>query len=288
MNDLFLRNGLYTSVAVGDTDFYAHDLSLMNPVVGHPTYQDGRMFQSPFKNWVYEPGIPSPQSGIASPVVASGVTVDGTFYDQATTSGTFAHFFDFPNGAVVFNSALGGSPIVQTSFSYKMVHVENANKVGNENKKMLIETAYKDNPPQTGVVIYPDIRSYTLPAVFIDFTSRKSLPYELGTKKPIKQFRGVFHIWSHDDFDLDIVEDILADAQRDVLFGIDFNTAPFPLLSRGRLNPSWAGYTTYADIYSPFFWRRIYLDSSDPTQDPPLFEVERSRVNFEIKVYANF
>jgi hypothetical protein len=288
MNDMFLRNGLYENVSAGETDFNTNDISLMNPVVNHPTYADGRMFQSSFKNWVYEPGITSSESGVASPIVASGVTVDGTFYNQATTSGTYAHFIDFPNGAAVFNSPLPGSPVVQGTFSYKMVHVENAGKVNNENKQMIIETQNKDNPQQSGVIIYPEERAYTLPAVFIDFQKRNSLPYELGTKKPIKQFLGVFHIWSHDDFVLDIVEDLLADSQRDVLLGIDFNTAPFPLLSRGRINPAWAGYSAYANLYSPYFWRRIYLDSSNPTQDPPLFEVERTRVNFEIKVYANF
>ena len=76
LNDTFLKEGLYTNIEVDDADFYANDTSLLNPVVGDPTNRDGTVFQSAFKNWVYEPNIPSPGSGIAPPVVASGATVD--------------------------------------------------------------------------------------------------------------------------------------------------------------------------------------------------------------------
>ena len=104
----------------------------------------------------------------------------------------------------------------------------------------------------------------------------------------ISQTEGVFHIWTRDDIYRDLLEDILADSARDVLIGINFNTAPFPLLSFGRRNTAWSTYLTYANIYSPHFWRRIYLESMETTKDPPLFEVERSRVNFNIRVYPNF
>lgn len=288
LNDTLLRNGLYTNVAVGETNFYNADLSRLQPVVNDPTHPDGRVFSSSFKNWVYEDGIPSPASGVAPPIVASGVTVDGTFYPEATTSGTYEHFIDFPNGRVVFTNTLAGSPVVQASFAYKAVHVENANKLNNENVEMLIETARKDNPAQTGVVEYPATKTLTLPAVFYDFQRRRSLPYELGSRSPIKQYFGVFHIWTHDDMYADIIEDILADEQRQVILGVNYNSAPFPLLSRGRKNPNWPGYAAQANLYAPFFWRKIYLDAAEPKQMAPLFEVERIGVDFEVKVYPNF
>jgi len=70
--------------------------------------------------------------------------------------------------------------------------------------------------------------------------------------------------------------------------GIDFNTAPYPLLSFGRRNPAWTSYSDMAQLWTSGFWRRIYLESTGPIKDPPLFEVERSRVNFRIRVYPNF
>jgi hypothetical protein len=289
MNDLLLSHGLYTNVATGETDYNGVDISSCNPVVNHPTYADGQVFQSAFKNWTYESGVTVFETGIAAPTVASGVTVDGTFYATATTTGAYAHQIDFPNGTVIFDSPLGGAPTVQATFSYKMVTVEMANNLGNENVELLIQTTLKDNPPQTGVVTYPEQnRQNTLPAVFIDFLSRDSLPYELGTKDPVKVFMGFFHVWTHGDMMQDILEDILADAQRDVLFGIDFNSAPHPLLSMGEPNPAWTTYADMARQASPHYWRKIYLDISDPKQDKSLYEIERSKIAFKIKVYPNF
>jgi hypothetical protein len=289
MNDLLLSYGLYTDVATGETDFNGTDISYCNPVVSHPTFNDGAVYQSAFKNWVYESGITVFETGVAEPTVASGVTVDGTFYPTATTVGAFAHQIDYPNGTVIFDTALGGTPVVQAAFSYKIVTIEMANNLNNENIQLLIETNLKDNPPQTGVVTYPQQnRQNTLPGVFIDFLSRKSLPYELGTKDPVKVFSGYFHVWTHDDFMQDIIEDILADAQRDVLLGVDFNSAPHPLLSRGEINPEWTTYADMARINGQYYWRKIYLDFSDPKQDASLYEIERSRLAFDIKVYPNF
>jgi len=289
MNNLLLSYGLYTNVATGETDFNGIDYSYCNPVIDHPTYNDGQVFQSAFKNWVYESGIIVFETGIAAPIVASGVTVNGTFYDTSTTVGTYAHKIDYPNGTVIFDAPLGGAPTVQAAFSYKMTTVEMANNMNNENIELLIETNLKDNPPQTGVITYPQQnRQNTLPGVFIDFLSRKSLPYELGTKDPVKVFMGYFHIWTHGDMMQDILEDILADAQRDVILGVDFNDAPHPLLSEGEINPAWTTYSDMARQSSPYYWRKIYLDISDPKQDASLYEIERSRIAFKIKVYPNF
>lgn len=293
MEDLLLRDGFYTNINVGQLDVYSRDLSSLQPgdVVypePDPTYsQANRVFQSAFKNWVYESGIPS-SSGVLPPLVASGVTVGGTFFPTATTVGAFAHFIDFPNGRVIFNSALAGTPVVQAEFSYKMVLVDHANLFNNENRPVLIETALKDNPQETGVITYPTPLSRTLPAIFIDVLSRQNNAYELGTRSPIQDYFGVLHVWTRDEFTRDLIEDVIADEFRNVLLGIDFNTAPDPLLFNGRNNPNFSGYSSLAQVWGQHFWRRIYLEDISPTKDSPLYEVERSRVDFNIRVYPNF
>ena len=294
LEDLFLRNGYYTNVAAGQTDFYGHDLSRMMPgdaVYPEPDFVSSipnKVWQSPFKNWTHEDGIPSSESGVLPPIVASGVTVDGTFYPEATTVGTYAHSIDYPNGRVIFDSPLAGTPVVQADFSYKMVLVDGANIFENERKPILIETAYKDNPRATGVDIYPGVDSRTLPAIFIDFQRRSNSAYELGTRSPVKDFFGVLHIWSRDEYTRDLIEDVISDEFRQVLLGIDFNTAPDPLLSGGAKNPNFPGYRTLANQGGPHFWRRIYIEEMSPRKDVPLYEVERSRVDFNVRVYPNF
>jgi len=294
LEDLFLRDGYYTNVGIGETNVYGADISAISP--GDVVYSQpdaistipNKVFQSPFKNWVYEDGIPSSVSGIAPPVVASGVTVNGTFYLQTTTSGTFAHNIDFPNGRIIFDTPLAGTPAVQAVFSYKTVLVDGANVFENERKPVLFETAFKDNPRETGVLIYPDPAARVLPAVFIDFTSRQNSGYELGTRNPVKDFFGVLHIWGRDEYIRDLIEDVISDEFRQVLLGIDFNIAPDPLLAFGAKNPNYAGYSTLAQQWGTFFWRRIYIEDVSPRKDVPLYEIERSRVDFNARVYPNF
>jgi len=289
LNDLFLRHGLFTTIASGATDVYGNDISRLRPS-NDPTFPvDGTVFQSPYKNWVYESGIIPIEVGVISaPIVVSGVIVDGTFHQTTETTGTYAHIIDYPNGRVIFDSPLAGSPVIQADYSFKEVTVDFANVFNNENMPLQIETSMKDNPAQTGVESYPTSDSRTLPAVFIDILSRQSSGYELGWRSLVADYFGVFHVWARDDFQRDMIEDILADEQRQVLLGINFNTAQYPLLSRGERNPSFTSYSTLADVNGPYFWRRIYLDQTGPTKDVPLFEVERSRINFNARVYPNF
>jgi len=288
MNDLFLRAGLYSNVVVSEIDYYRNNISLLLTQSDPSFNGTNRVFQSAFKNWIYESGIPSSTGGVAPPSIASGVTVDGVFYPEATTSGTYEHFIDFPNGRIVFSTSLIGSPVVEAAFSYATATIDFANVFNNETRPLLIETAWKDNPMATGIDAYPSVDARTLPAVFIDVLSRTSKGYELGDKSLMADLFGVFHVWSHDDMDRDIIEDILTDAQHDVILGINFNTAPYPLLSFGRRNPAWTSYTAMAQLWTPHFWKRIYMESVDSSKDSPLFEVERTRVDFRTRVYPNF
>jgi hypothetical protein len=291
LNDLFLRDGLYTNVSTGETNFYLDDISLLIPV-SDEDFADDRVFQSAFKNWVHESGIVVVQSGIPATIIASGVTVNGTFYPQLSGdpgfNAAFAHIIDYPNGRVIFDLPQVGSPIVQAQFSYKTVAVEFANEFNNEKRPLLIETKHKDNPRATGVDIYPTKESRTLPAVFIDLLDRQTNPYELGTRDGITDFFGVFHLWARDSYQLDLIEDILGDEHRQTLLGIDFNTAPFPLLAFGNKNPAFTSYGDLAKTNGAHFWRRIYVEETRPRKDTPLYEIERGRIDFNIRVYPNF
>lgn len=288
LNDKLLREGLYRNVTLGETGPDGIDISRLVPISDDEDFNNGQVWQSAFKNWVYESGIPSSVSGVAPPTVASGVTVNGTFYPEATTSGSFAHFIDFPNGRVVFLSPILTSSNVQADFAHKEVTVDFAERFDNERLDLLTETQIKDNPQQSGVTAYPQKQQRTLPAIWIDFLSRDNDGYELGSKSLVSDFQGVFHVWGRDSFIRDVIEDIVNDTHRDVILGIDFNTAPYPLLHKGRRNPAWPGYAELARVHSPHFWRRIYIEETNPRKDKALFEVERTQVRFTARIYPNF
>lgn len=289
LNNKLLTQGLYISIPSGYADIYGNDLSRLQ-ASSDESFPSGTVYQSAFKNWVYESDITVSESGLAPPIVCSGVYVDGIFRAKDSSSPLYsaahAHSVDYPNGRIIFDSVVNGT--IQAEFSYKTVTVGHAPAKGNENRPLLIETAWKDNPQASGADIYPKASSQTLPAVFIDIIDRTSRGYELGSSSLIADFFGVFHIWSRDDFTLDLIEDILTDAQHDVILGINFNSAPYPLNYIGDKNGSFESYDTYANVHHRYFWRRMYLDEVRAKKDVPLFEVERVKAEFRVKVYPNF
>ena len=289
LNNKLLTDGLYVSISSGLVDIYGNDLSRLI-ASSDESFPSGSVYQSAFKNWVYESGIIVSESGLAPPVVCSGVYVNGIFRAHDTGSplysAAYGHSIDYPNGRVIFDSVV--SATVQAEFSYKTVTVSQAPQKNNENRPLLIETAWKDNPQASGADIYPKASSQTLPAVFIDVIDRTSKGYEIGSKSLIADFFGVFHIWSRDDYMLDLIEDVLTSAQHDVILGINFNNAPYALNYIGDKNEAFASYDTYANAWHQYFWRRMYLDEVRGKKDTPLFEVERGRAEFRVRVYPNF
>ena len=280
-------NCIEQNVSTGQLDVYSRDVSQLIGITGDEDFNDGQVWQSAFKNWVYEPDIPSSVSGVAPPIIASGVTVNGSFHAD-TASGVFEHFIDYQNGRVVFLSPISTSSTVQAEFGYKEVTVDFADKFDNERLDLLTETAFKDNPQQADVQQYPKKENRTLPAVWIELLSRENSGYELGSSAAVSDFLGMFHVWARDTYMRDIIEDILNDAHREIILGINFNTAPFALLSKGRKNAAWPGYSVLADVHSPHFWRRIYMDDIKSEKVDSLFEVERTMFRFQIRTYPNF
>lgn len=288
LEDRLVRAGWYDNVDAGETNFYGHDISRFAATSNDPDFIDGRVWQSAFKNWVYASGIPAAVSGLAAPFVASGIVVNGVFYPEATTTGTFAHQLDFENGRVIFDSVVAASSVVQGSFSYQLVSVRMADAFDNENQPLLLESLYKDNPAQTGISTYPSASNTTLPAIFIDVRDRIHVPYELGTRASIKDFFVVCHIYNRNPLYHDRLEDFIGDFHHETLLGIDFSTAPFPLLAFGERNPAWTGYSTLADPWGAHFWRRIYLEDIEIKKVGGLFNIQRSQARMRVRIYPNF
>lgn len=263
LNNVLLTDGFYTNISVGDTDFYANDLSALIEVQDDPSFPlPGSIWQSAFKEWVHEEGITPLETGIVPPVVASGVTVDAVFYPKdPAASGfnpAFAHNIDYRNGRVIFTTPIATTSAVQASFAYKHITVDFSDEFEGENRPLLIETSLKDNPAVTGVEAYPALNAQTLPIVLIDFQGRTHDPYELGNQTQVAVFNGFFHVWARDHLTRDRIEDAISERARDVVLGIDFNTTAFPLDEMGDKNPLFTRYIDLAQIWSAAFWRRIY------------------------------
>lgn len=290
LNDTFLREGMFQTVSTSETDVYGRDISVLTSM-SDETFADNRVWQSAFKEWVHESGI-VPLYSIAAPLIASGVTVNGTFYPHDTGaagySAAFGHRIDYKNGRVIFNSPIASNSTVKAQFSFKEITVDSASIFENEQKEFYVETAYKDNPGQTGVITYPAKNSRTLPMLLIDITNRDNEAYELGAPTNVAKFNCTLHLWARDEYARDSIEDILTSRERTVLKGIDFNTAPFPLVYMNDRNPAYTSYDVMAQTDSPHFWRRIYIDQVSARRVQPYYNIERTQFDLIIRVYPNF
>jgi len=291
LNNLFLKDGFFTDVSTGETDVYSRDISEMINVSDF-SYADGRVWQSAFKEWVHESGIIPTESTTTPPLVASGVTVDGVFYPKDSAAPgfnpAFSHALDYRNGRVIFDTPITLTSTVQGEFSYKEITVALAATFENEQKEFYFETAYKDNPYQTGVITFPEENSRTLPMVMIDVTQMSYDSYELGNASNRLDLQGSLIVWARDDYTRDQIEDLVGSQEHVVALGIDFNTAPYPLDYRNDKNLAFSSYDTLANLGSPHFWRRIYIDEIDSRRVTPFYNIERTQINFLIRVYPNF
>lgn len=282
LNDLFLRDALYTNISLSEKDIYGRDLSQLIAVQDED-YADGQVWQSHFKGWVYESGISPSDTGVLPPILASGATINGTFYSRAS-----GLHIDHPNGRIILDTPIATGGTVKATFSYKTVLVDFADAFENETKEFYVETALKDNPWQTGLLSYPTKNQRTLPMTLIDIRSRSNDAYEIGSASNVAVLQGSFHIWARDAYQKDIVEDLLGQQEHTVLFGINFNTAPQPLDFYGDRIGAWTSYSSLAYDTSPHLYKRIYIDELNQARDPPFFNIERGRLNFTIRVYPNF
>lgn len=112
----FLQLGAFYNITASD----AGDRHKLVAVVDHPHYNDGQVWQSYRKNWVWESGTNTSEQ----PIAISGIFVDGVF--QAKGSG---YHINYQNGQVVFDTAISTSSEVHLEYSHKWVDVVNADDI---------------------------------------------------------------------------------------------------------------------------------------------------------------
>jgi len=285
LNDTLLRDGFFSTVESGTVDVYGNNISELVPVEDS-SYPDLYVWQSAFKNWVWESGIVA-GSGV-EPVVCSGIYYNGVFrakdsahpdYDAA-----FDHSVDFENGRVIFTSGIP-SGTVEAAFSYKTFGTSLSNLFQDQTKDLLLETSWKDNPEITGVIIYPEKDVKTLPHIVIDIDTMDHKGYELGAASNVTVLKGHIYLYATSTYEIDQVDDLIGLHEHSVLRSIDFNTAPTPINYMGDINENFSSYS-YAQ--GAFPWRRIYIDEISSRKLESLQNIERLAIRFTAKVYPNF
>jgi hypothetical protein len=169
--------------------------------VDDPRFDSGQVWESARKNWVWESGFG---------VDASGVYIDGDFYDVDTT-GNYSHHINFPLGRVVLDSGIPLTSDVQCEYSYKWINVTRC--VGKEwitqihnNSERSDSSNFLANSGEWNQLA--DNR-YQLPAIGIEYVPDRSMRgYQIGGGQWVKT-KVLFHCVAEDEYTRNSLVDII-------------------------------------------------------------------------------
>ena len=255
-DSMFLRDGWFRTVSQGDT-VRGVDVSMLIRDGSSDNYFAGisgaQVWQSPYQEWVYESGITmndSPYiSGMAPPLQASGIYVNGTFFSQdAGVSGT-NFFIDYINGRVIFDStgAIPENSQVQADYSYRMVRVDTGEGFDRAEIAYHAETELKDNPWSNDNELYPSggMKTGTMPVVFLELGEGDQSAFEMGNRSSIKRLPLNCHIYAYSLPERNSIMDLIDSRWHISMPMVDMNWAPLPLSGLySTLSPDYIPYQT--------------------------------------------
>lgn len=299
MDHHFIRESAFYNIASGQQFYDGSDMSLFLPDENaHERFYGvsvGQIWQSPFRQFIYESGVPLDGTNVASPPInPSGLYIEGAF--RPTTDTQFGHIFDFINGRIIFDTPKSLDLKVQGEFATRQVRIGFEHEFNQQLQQGFLESKYYTNPDTSMQLVYPSGLVQPFPAVFIEVDDREFEAYELGNRSAIITDTVNLYVWALDDLQRDNIVDILTSQWRKNIPMIDWNMAPLPL--SGIYNTISPEYIPYQYILSN---NRIittvgsgvpvkyiaHIENVKAENLAAAEEYERARVIFEVKVYLN-
>jgi hypothetical protein len=313
LDQVFIRDGNYQNITLGLNAYDNTDLSQLAPVdnasdlarLGFTTTTGaGRVWQSPFRNWIYQSGLihsydrGEPQK--TAPTLCSGVYIDGVFKPDrplmpwGASPGwdpTVYPTIDWINGRVIFSSGVATTAIVRAEYSYGEILVKIGNRHNANIEEYLANTKYGTNPDFYGGVHFPSGRFQPLPAVFIQVGTQVHEAYEVGNRSLVEMDSVTLHCYARSSTTVDNMLDTIRLQDQRGFPIVDFNVAPIPL--SGYLSTRSPNYVRYAVLQSnPVVnvdgYSALYADgrfenarvTSDSFED-----VEYGRVDIDVRTH---
>jgi hypothetical protein len=224
-----LEMGAYQNIPKDKTNYANVDISAVRPVsaTGFTNY---RVWRGLSHHWVHESNVTLKFSSGTTPLIASGIYFNNTFYPTGSTITGTGYYIDFSRGQVVFANPVPSNSSVQVPRSERAVHVYPTDS--NEFRKItdgwLVANA-------TGVYDSNLSRAY-LPAVFVDIRSFETVRgTELGSRGKSTQAEISFEIFSQNGYELNKLIDVLYMLETKTVELFDVKNSPSPLNYRGEL-----------------------------------------------------
>ena len=220
--------------------------------VNDPNFTSGQVWEAFHSNWVWESGISSSQQPNVMTNLrpdhtnhpnqrrlpgVSGVFV-GNVFQPTSGVGTYAHYIDYPNGRVVFDSAISTASSVTATYSYKNFDVVPADSNFFREIQYRVEQGPEDfNYSGSGDYTQLGQTRLQLPAIAVEVVNQRTLePYQLGGTHYINSDL-LFHVLAEDDYTRDKLIDVISYQDEKLIHMFDSDrigrSGVFPLDYRG-------------------------------------------------------
>ena len=259
-----LSAGGFFNIEIPTSGQYAgnkHKLRL----VDDPRYTKGQVWEGFRSNWVWQSGLAVSEQpntlirlqpntdvfGVDYPNSSNYPGVSGVFINDTSVGfngfapasgvGQYKYHIDYPNGRVVFDSAISTSAAVTAEFSHKWVDVVRADE------DFFREVQYRslradDDFTLTGSGNYSQLAEnrLQLPAIAVEVVQRRDMkPYCLGGLNHWVNTDVLFHVLAEEDYTRDKLLDIVSLQQDKTIFMFDSDMIgrndAFPLDYRGMV-----------------------------------------------------
>jgi len=203
----FLGIGSWFDATIPTSGAYGGNFHTLR-LVDDPSYSAGQVWETPRKDLVWETGV----SYDTQPIQISGVWVGGSFY--GTGDATYGHYVDYPNGRVVFDSAISTSSSVTMNYSHRWVQTYVSDRAPwwreIQNGSFRVDNTHvsQTTSGEWGILSHNRVQ---LPAIVIETVPRRvSRGYELGNSANWVHQDVLFHIFTENKWDKNQLIDIIA------------------------------------------------------------------------------
>jgi len=282
----FLDRGQFYNIEIPESGIYGGDKHKLR-LAEDPNYLDGQVWEGYRQNWVWESGI---SATTEQPISISGVFVDNTFY--ATGNVTKPFYIDYPNGRVVFDTAITSTSTVQLEYSHKWVQVVPAQGVPwfRQIQQRSFRNEEDFQVSSSGGWVQLGQTRIQLPAVAIEVIPAVSMRgYQLGGGQWVNSDM-VFYVISENHWECtNLMDSILYQNDRTVHL---FNptavaiSGVLPYNYRNELNENAIPSGLYPNMIDDFYYNRCWISESrgsEISQLSPDLYVGSTRCSTQVK-----
>lgn len=258
----FLDAGLYYNIHMPQSGIYGGDRNVLRPVQS-PNYNNGQVWEGYRQNWVWESGI---NATTDLPINISGVFVDDTFYDIDNVSKPY--YINYPDGRVVFDTAIPDTSEVKLEYSHKSVQVVPAKGIPwfRQLQQMSFRSEKDFQVSGSGGWVQLGQTRVQLPAIAVEVVpTTKMIPYQLGGGQWVHSDI-VFYIMSENDWECNNISDTIVNQNNRTLSLFNPTSAGMsgvaPFNYRNELTENAVPSGVYPSLVANHFYRRCWIDSA--------------------------